>query len=493
MFKPQDGIGPRGAWVPGPPWILGRRGAPRSAPENTRASLGAALKLGVDGVHYEVRATASGELVLLADPTLERTSDGHGRVGAKSWVELADVDFGGWYGREFLGERLMLVAEALALAGNHAVDRPMHVLELAEPGLVEDVARLVEKHADRLSIRVASPSRDVCREAQSLGLSALLLVDRPGDAERRFAADLRLAACAAGPRGFAREEFGREWPCERWAVDVERPDELFAACKAPLFGFSTTEPERALAIRALVHLAPHAARLPLAVQPVVVEPLAQTGPDAAWRGDWTTRVRVENPFGFRVALQLGFAVRRGAFESRGLPEPFALEPGESREFDFALAGGAYGPGGDPLILARFDWSRGPGRPGEALLLDAPIERLRRLYLGESAERIFLLPEGPDDPPASLNVRRKGPFLLLALENPGGLSDAQLVAHLDGAHFRGGKGLKLRLPGDFASRADGVAFSAGVVGRRDGREVLRRWAGGLPSELEGGVPGRVLAR
>ncbi|MBI5433704.1 MAG: hypothetical protein HZA52_12810, partial [Planctomycetes bacterium] len=195
MFKPQDGIGPRGAWVPGPPWILGRRGAPRSAPENTRASLGAALKLGVDGVHYEVRATASGELVLLADPTLDRTSDGHGRVGSKSWVELADVDFGGWYGREFLGERLMLVAEALALSGNHAVERPMHVLELTEPGLVEDVARLVAKHADRLSIRIASPSRDVCREAQMLGLSAMLLVDRPGDAERRFSADVALAAC----------------------------------------------------------------------------------------------------------------------------------------------------------------------------------------------------------------------------------------------------------------------------------------------------------
>ncbi|MCE9592809.1 MAG: hypothetical protein K8S98_01335 [Planctomycetes bacterium] len=493
MFKPQDGIGPRGAWVPGPPWILGKRGAPRVAPENTRAGLNAALKLGVDGLHYEVRATGTGELVLHADPTLDRTSDARGRLASRTWVELADVDFGGWFGRAFLGERLTLLDEALALAPNHATERPMHVIELAETGLVDVVARALAKHASRLTVRVASARREVCVQARTLGLSAMLLVDRPGDSERRFADEEELTACASDARGFLGAELSRSWPCERWAVDVDRPDELFAACRAPLFGLSTTEPERALAIRALVRLAPECARHPLAALPLIVEPRASTGTDGAWRGDWTTRARVENPFGFRVAVHLAFAVRRGAFECRGLPEAFALEAGETREFEFALAGGAWSPGGDPLLLARYDWSRGPGRPSEALVLDAPIERVRVLSLGLNAERLFLLPEAPNDPPASLNVRRKGPFLLLAIENPGGLGDAQLVAHVDGAHFRGGKGLKLRLPSDFPSREHGVAFSAGIVGRRDGRECLRRWAGGLPSELEGGVPGRLLPR
>lgn len=493
MFKPQDGIGPRGAWVPGPPWIVGHRGAPRSAPENTRASLSLAAKLGLDGFHYEVRRTASGELVLHTDATLERTSDATGKLATKSWVELSAADFGGWFGREFQGERLVLLEEALALASNRANERALHVIELAEPGLVDDVARAVAKHGERLSIRVASASRDACRTAQTLGLSALLLADRPGDEERRFAREERLAACAAGAHGFAPEEFARDWSCERWAVGVDRPDALFRACRAPLFGFSTTEPERALAVRALALLAPHAVRYPLSATPLFVEPRASVGPDGAWRVDGVSRVSVENPFGFRASVAFGFAVRRGAFECRGVPVPRALEPGERVEFELELTGGAFPPGGDPLCVARFDWSQGPGRPGETLLLDVPIERRRRVVIGELAERLFLLPEGPDDPPASLNVRRKGPFLLLALENAGGLTDAHVVAHLDGATFFGGKGLKLRLPSDFSARADGVEFSAALVGRRAGRTVWRRWAGGLPSELEAGVPGLVLPR
>src|SRR6187399_2711946 len=78
VYTPQEGIGPRGALVPGPPWILGLRGAPREAPENTLAGLARALELGLDGFHYEVRACRSGELFLLADANLDRTTDAVG-------------------------------------------------------------------------------------------------------------------------------------------------------------------------------------------------------------------------------------------------------------------------------------------------------------------------------------------------------------------------------------------------------------------------------
>ena len=94
MFKPQDGIGERGEAVPGPPWILGHRGSPLEAPENTLSSLRVALDLGLDGVEYDVHACASGEPVLLHDDTLERTTDASGAVRERTLPELFGIDGG---------------------------------------------------------------------------------------------------------------------------------------------------------------------------------------------------------------------------------------------------------------------------------------------------------------------------------------------------------------------------------------------------------------
>ena len=98
MFKTQDGIGERGEDVPGPPWILGHRGSPREAPENTLVSLRRALELGLDGVEYDVHGTRDGEPVLIHDETLDRTTDGRGPVAELGMPELAGLDAGGWFG-----------------------------------------------------------------------------------------------------------------------------------------------------------------------------------------------------------------------------------------------------------------------------------------------------------------------------------------------------------------------------------------------------------
>ena len=60
-----------------PPWILGHRGVPLEAPENTLAGMRRALELGLDGFEYDLRACASGEAVLMHDETLSRTTNSH--------------------------------------------------------------------------------------------------------------------------------------------------------------------------------------------------------------------------------------------------------------------------------------------------------------------------------------------------------------------------------------------------------------------------------
>ena len=515
LFRFQEGIGAHGAHVPGPPWILGLRGAPREAPENTLAGLRRAIDLGLDGVAYELRACYSGELVLLADALLERTTDLSGPLSEKTMPEIAAADAGGWFAKAFSGEPLTLFEETFGLEGNRAGSHPQHLIELMEPGLVGGVARALSGAGSRLSVRVASPRTSTCAEARSAGLEALWIVPEADERVRERARDEGFAAVGARA-GWRR---GETWSCERWALDVDGPEELLRAVQARVNGITTTEPRRALSIRALDRMAaPGLERYPVQVPPLEVEPGTLLPADGShpslgapggtqWSGRWKLEVEVENPFPFEVRVAAELAVRRGAFEAEGLPAAARLLPGQTVRFPLRLVGGSWRMGGDPLVLVHYTWGRGPGRPEELLTLEAPLERRRTLRLGEASLRIELVRERPGDEPVSMTLKRSGRDLVAAIENPGRLEAPRILVHLDGVVHTGGRGLRLRLPEDFPVRKDGVPFSAGISGRRadprgaggrgasdrptGGERVVRRWAGGLPDRLDGGSPGRLL--
>lgn len=76
------------------PRLFGHRGAAGVAPENTLPSFRRALADGVDVFELDVHATRDGEVVVLHDPTLERTTDGAGTVSALTFAELGRLDAG---------------------------------------------------------------------------------------------------------------------------------------------------------------------------------------------------------------------------------------------------------------------------------------------------------------------------------------------------------------------------------------------------------------
>jgi glycerophosphoryl diester phosphodiesterase len=67
---------------------LGHRGASAAAPENTLGAFRMALAMGADGVELDVHRCKSGELVVIHDETVDRTTDGSGRVAG---MTLGDV------------------------------------------------------------------------------------------------------------------------------------------------------------------------------------------------------------------------------------------------------------------------------------------------------------------------------------------------------------------------------------------------------------------
>jgi glycerophosphoryl diester phosphodiesterase len=486
-----------GADAGGPPWILGHRGSPLEAPENTLASLRRALDLGLDGIAYDVRACQSGELVILRDETLDRTSDARGRLGEKTFVELASVDAGGWFGARFKGERLASLEEALELArdAETAVDRdpPQHVVEVHERGVASEIARIATEIVPELPLRIASSSHDVCLEARDAGTSALLFADAASERDRAFVRENAIAAFATTPRGWCTDAGRGEWSCERWSWAVDDPEDLLDAFRLPLFGIATNEPLRALATRALVRMTPDDdGAYPIQVSELEVNPGAWAGGPGEWCGSWSTSARVRNPFPFAVRAAAGVIPRHGAFDIGGLPAALELAPGESADVPFRIAGGSWRTGGDPLFFVRFRWARGPGRASGALMLDAPLKRTRTAIADVIARRLKMLRESPRDAEASMTIRRHRQHLLVSIESSGGWKDARTIVYLDGRFLYGGRGLRAVLPPDFDQRREGIAFSCGMQALVDGEWRVRRWCGGVPEEIGSGAPGRLLA-
>jgi glycerophosphoryl diester phosphodiesterase len=118
-------------------FCFGHRGACGHEPENTVRSVRRALELGADGVEVDVHLT-DGQLVVIHDDTVNRTTNGHGRVTKKSFEYLRSLDAG-------LGERIPTLAEIFDAVNRRAVVN----VELKGPHTATPVAALITEYVNR--------------------------------------------------------------------------------------------------------------------------------------------------------------------------------------------------------------------------------------------------------------------------------------------------------------------------------------------------------
>ena len=81
--------------------IIGHRGASAYAPENTIAALKMAVELGADGVEFDVRIAKDGVPVVIHDADLVRVAGRQEKVAELTSAELAEIDVGSWFARQF--------------------------------------------------------------------------------------------------------------------------------------------------------------------------------------------------------------------------------------------------------------------------------------------------------------------------------------------------------------------------------------------------------
>ncbi|HDH06790.1 MAG TPA: glycerophosphodiester phosphodiesterase [Thermoproteales archaeon] len=120
-------------------FIVGHRGAPVEAPENTLISFRKAVEIGVDFIELDLRQTLDGEIIILHDATLDRTTNGSGRVSEKTFDEIRKLDAGGWFSPKFKGEMIPTLEEVLSELGG----RTRFILELKVEGIEEKVVKQV--------------------------------------------------------------------------------------------------------------------------------------------------------------------------------------------------------------------------------------------------------------------------------------------------------------------------------------------------------------
>ena len=95
--------------------VAAHRGNVEGFPENTMPAFESAYELGVDMIELDLRMTKDGEIVVIHDAAVDRTSDGHGLVSDMTLEELKKLDFGIKTDPKFKGTRIPTFREFLEL------------------------------------------------------------------------------------------------------------------------------------------------------------------------------------------------------------------------------------------------------------------------------------------------------------------------------------------------------------------------------------------
>ncbi|NPV80936.1 MAG: glycerophosphodiester phosphodiesterase [Firmicutes bacterium] len=128
------------------PLILAHRGASLEAPENTLAAFRQAIELGADGIELDVHLSGDGELVVIHDERVDRTTNGKGWVKDLTLSQLKSLDAGSWFDPAFKGERIPTLREVIDLVSGRCKLINIEIKSgiVLYPGIEEKVLREVE-------------------------------------------------------------------------------------------------------------------------------------------------------------------------------------------------------------------------------------------------------------------------------------------------------------------------------------------------------------
>ncbi len=144
-------------WHVNAPLVIAHRGASLQAPENTLRAFRLAADLGADAIEMDAKLSADKRVVIHHDLTLERTTNGKGRVSKLRLNELKRLDAGIKFDISCSEERIPTLEEVIELVG----DRLLFNIELtnyASPfdNLPEVVVEIIRKYGIQSKVLISS-------------------------------------------------------------------------------------------------------------------------------------------------------------------------------------------------------------------------------------------------------------------------------------------------------------------------------------------------
>lgn len=137
------------------PIMISHRGAASLAPENTLVSIREAISQGAQFIEVDVRRSADGILSLMHDQTVNRTTNGHGRISELSWEEVSQLDAGSSFSPEFKGEPVPSLDSVLELIKESPANLVLEVKQPSlYPGIELQIAEAIQKSNlnDRITV-----------------------------------------------------------------------------------------------------------------------------------------------------------------------------------------------------------------------------------------------------------------------------------------------------------------------------------------------------
>ena len=151
------------------PAIFAHRGASAHAPENTLSAFKLAITQHANAIELDAKLCASGEVVVIHDQSVDRTTNGSGKLLELPLTVLNELDAGSWFGTDFQGERIPTLDEVFDVVGQKIFIN-VEITNYASPfdDLPNKVVDLVRRHGLQENVLFSSFNPMALRKANKL-------------------------------------------------------------------------------------------------------------------------------------------------------------------------------------------------------------------------------------------------------------------------------------------------------------------------------------
>ncbi len=165
------------------PRICAHRGFNTVAPENSMPAFGAAIALGAEEIEFDIWSSSDGVLVSCHDDTLDRVSNGTGKISDYTYAELLEFDFGSKHGEKFACLKIPTFEQILQkFAGRCIMNIHVKIWDSGfDDDKMEDIVALVRKYDCEKHIYFMTTNDEKLKKLMSLAPDLKICVGWDGN------------------------------------------------------------------------------------------------------------------------------------------------------------------------------------------------------------------------------------------------------------------------------------------------------------------------